>query len=187
MRGGEVPGVGLSEVTSRSPEETEAAGGVRWLPAGERRQQLCENSLPTGGCWWRRSGEGWCKMETGVNMPTNVLEVVEKIKPLIQPLTAQERLAVIQEIAAITLSLFSGDPLADEQAQWFALPKSERQQHPGEYIAVHKGKIVDHDPDQRQLYIRIRKRFGSAKVLLVHTDWDQPPTFTFHSPQIERA
>ncbi len=117
-------------------------------------------------------------------MDANVAYVIEKIRPMIQPLSAKEKLVLIQEIAKLETSPTT-DPLAEEQANWFALPKSVRQPYLGEFVAVLRGKVVDHDPDQKNLYLRVRKKFGTQKVLLVPADWDEPPVFTFHSPQLE--
>ena len=36
----------------------------------------------------------------------------------------------------------------------------------GEYVAVHHGQVVDHDPQVRELSRRIRARFGKTPVLI---------------------
>ena len=117
-------------------------------------------------------------------MDANVATVIAKIKPMIQPLTAQERLALIQEIAQLE-SAPATDSLAEEQEKWFARPKSARQKYHGEYVAILHGKVVDHDPVQKTLYLRVRKQYGSQKVLIVPADWDEPSVYTFHSPRLE--
>ena len=40
------------------------------------------------------------------------------------------------------------------------------QQYKGEYVAVHNGKVVDHDADIHTLNHRIRTRYGHRAVLL---------------------
>ena len=56
----------------------------------------------------------------------------------------------------------------------------------GEYVAIHRGEVMDHDPDQRTLYLRVRARFGRQPVLIVKADWNVMPDFTLHSPRLER-
>ncbi len=75
--------------------------------------------------------------------------------------------------------------LAQEQAAWYALEARVRQRYAGEYVAVRGGQVVDHDADQRALYLRVRARFGHSPVLIVHADWSEPPVYTIHSPHLE--
>jgi hypothetical protein len=51
---------------------------------------------------------------------------------------------------------------------------------------VHDKEVVDHDPDQRALYLRVLARYGPQPVLIVRADWDAMPEFTIHSPRLER-
>ncbi|MEA3397766.1 MAG: DUF5678 domain-containing protein [Chloroflexota bacterium] len=57
----------------------------------------------------------------------------------------------------------------------------------GNYVAIHNGKVVDHDPDVRTLHLRIRRRYGRAPILLrqVTKDMEQPE-MVFRSPKLER-
>ena len=124
------------------------------------------------------------------------MAVFEQIQALIAPFSIEERLALIREIAAMppsfsteTLSPSLPQPFSTqlyrEQAAWYALPAEERKCYQGEYVALHQGKVVDHDPDQRGLYIRIRERYGRAPVPILPADQEQPPTFVIHSPRLE--
>ncbi|MFP4394315.1 MAG: DUF5678 domain-containing protein [Anaerolineales bacterium] len=123
------------------------------------------------------------------------VDVFEQIQALIAPFSIEERLALIREIAAMpppfsTETLFSSQQptstqLYREQAAWYALPAEEREGYQGEYVALHQGQVVDHDADQRALYIRIRERYGRAPVPILPADQEQPPTFVIHSPRLE--
>ena len=73
-----------------------------------------------------------------------------------------------------------------EQEAWFARPPAERQRYAGEYVAVQDGQVVDHDLDQRALYLRVRAQFGRRRVLIIKADWNMSPVFTIHSPRLER-
>lgn len=60
-----------------------------------------------------------------------------------------------------------------EQEWWLGLPLSERAKYEGEYIAVHRQQLVDHDIDQSALYRRIREKFGSTHVLIMPAEGPQ--------------
>jgi hypothetical protein len=119
--------------------------------------------------------------------------VLDEIRSLVAPLSAEERLAVIRTIAIMEPGDRAGaaspaerrSQLAAEQAAWYARPHSERQRYHGEFVAVRDGQVVDHDPDQRSLYLRVRARFGHVPVLIVHADWTETPVYTIHSPRLE--
>jgi hypothetical protein len=38
--------------------------------------------------------------------------------------------------------------------------------YPGEYVAVHSGKVIDHDSDLRTLHLRVYEKYGRTPVLL---------------------
>jgi hypothetical protein len=40
------------------------------------------------------------------------------------------------------------------------------EQYPGEFIALHSGRVVDHDQDVTALEKRVRQRFGWLPVLI---------------------
>jgi len=64
-----------------------------------------------------------------------------------------------------------------EQDAWFARPAAERERYLGDYVAIRGGEVVDRDPDQRTLYLRVRARFGHQPVLIVKADWKAMPEF----------
>jgi len=119
--------------------------------------------------------------------------ILDKIRHLATPLNVTERLALIQTIAGMEPAVESNvlpstqrhSQLASEQAAWHARPPDERARYRGKFVAVHDGQVVDHDPDQRALYLRVRARFGHTPVLIVRADWDEPPVYTIHSPRAQ--
>jgi hypothetical protein len=126
---------------------------------------------------------------------TNTQAIFEQVRALIAPLDAEERLALIQAIAATppptdtpleaTLKQQHAQ-LAKEQAAWYALSAEERAPYRGEYVAIYQGQVVDHDPDQRALYIRVHKRYGRVPIPILNADWEQPPTYVIRHPRLER-
>lgn len=119
--------------------------------------------------------------------------LIEQVRRLAMPLSSSERLALIRAIASLgptepgrsADASSGGGVLAAEQEAWFARPHAERNRYAGEYVAVHEGKVVDHDPNQRAIYLRARSYYGNQPVLIVKADWDTEPEFTIRSPQLE--
>jgi hypothetical protein len=123
--------------------------------------------------------------------------IFRRVQELIAPLDSEARLRLIEVIAAmpprmavdvsgIATSSYAAQ-VAQEQAAWYALPSATRARYHGEYVAVHQGHVVDHDPDQRALYVRVRQCLAHAPIALLSADWNEPPTFVIHSPRLERA
>ena len=56
---------------------------------------------------------------------------------------------------------------------------------PGQYAAVYRGQLVDHDVDQLALYQRIEARFDGLPVLIRQVRPEVEQTIMVHSPRIE--
>ena len=127
-------------------------------------------------------------------MLQNRTTVIEQVRRLAMPLSNADRLALIRAITSLETPKreqganvsADGQTLDAEQEAWFARPSAERKRYAGEYVAVHGGEVVDHDPDQRALYLRVLARYGHQPVLIVRADWNTTPEFTIHSPRLER-
>jgi len=59
--------------------------------------------------------------------------------------------------------------------------------YPGEYVAIHEGNVIDHDPDLRTLHLRVFARLGHAPVLLKRVIEQPERELVFRSPRFERA
>ncbi len=57
----------------------------------------------------------------------------------------------------------------------------------GQYVAVHAGKLVDHDADFPVLHRRVRQQFGRQPVLLRRVTQENETVWTFRSPRFERG
>ena len=56
-----------------------------------------------------------------------------------------------------------------------------------QYIAMHDGQVIDHDPDLRILHLRVFDQLGQTPVLLKKVT-DQPgQEWVFRSPRFERG
>lgn len=121
--------------------------------------------------------------------------IVEKVKELVAPLGAEDRLQVIQSLTLWTRPDTTNEKTNSEQRRqrqqaeldaWYALPADLRQRYSGNYVALWEGEVVDYSPDQSEVYLRIRERFGARPVVIIHADWESLPIFTFHSTTMER-
>ena len=120
--------------------------------------------------------------------------VFEQIRDLVLPLTAEERLLLIQSIATLdsTQSVPATnrdqqrDQLTAEEAAWYVLPLSQKMRYHGQYVAIHNGHVVDSDVDRRALYVRVRQRFSRTPIPILNAVWDEPPVYEFRSPRLER-
>ncbi|MBI4772061.1 MAG: hypothetical protein HY784_17010 [Chloroflexi bacterium] len=75
--------------------------------------------------------------------------------------------------------------LSAERQAWRALPPETQARYRGEYVAIHSGKVVDHDPDLSALHGRIRERYGWIAVLITPADGRRE--LVFRSPRLERS
>lgn len=56
----------------------------------------------------------------------------------------------------------------------------------GEYVAMHQGEVIDHDPDLRTLHLRVFEQLGHTAVLLKQVTEEPERELTFRSPRLER-
>lgn len=57
----------------------------------------------------------------------------------------------------------------------------------GDYVAIHQGKLIDHDSDQLALYQRIEQRYRDTPVLIKRVLPNPEEEYTFRSPTWEGA
>ena len=58
--------------------------------------------------------------------------------------------------------------------------------YPGQYVAIHNGQVIDHDPVLRTLHLRIFNRLGHTPVLLKQVTTDAERELVFRSPRYIR-
>jgi len=56
----------------------------------------------------------------------------------------------------------------------------------GQYVAMHEGKVIDHDPDLRALHLRVYAKVGRIPVLLKQVTDEPERVLTFRSPRLEK-
>ena len=57
----------------------------------------------------------------------------------------------------------------------------------GEYIAMHQGSVIDHDPDLRALHLRVFAQVRHTPVLLKQVTAEAERELVFRSPRFERG
>jgi hypothetical protein len=57
----------------------------------------------------------------------------------------------------------------------------------GEYVAIHEGQVIDHDPDLRQLHLRVFEHLGHTPVLLKQITAKPDRELLFRSPYFDRG
>ena len=60
------------------------------------------------------------------------------------------------------------------------------EKYPGQFIAIHRGQLVDHDTDQLALFMRIEQQLPEQVVLIVQVVSDIEEVYTVRSPRFER-
>ncbi|MEJ5308945.1 MAG: hypothetical protein WHX52_04170 [Anaerolineae bacterium] len=125
--------------------------------------------------------------------------VIETLRPLVKRLTPAQRFELIRWIVNEAPPLETA-PLAEpaqedrswearistEATAWHARSDADRAAYAGEYVAVLKGQVVDHDVDQRALAIRIHRRYPNTPVLITEAAARQPREFLILTPRLER-
>lgn len=57
----------------------------------------------------------------------------------------------------------------------------------GEYVAIHQGRVIDHDPNLRTLHLRVFAQVGHTPVLLKRVGDEPERELMFRSPRFERG
>jgi hypothetical protein len=57
--------------------------------------------------------------------------------------------------------------------------------HLGNYVALHRGRLVDFDEDFPSLHQRVRRRYGNEAVLIRRVEALARPELLFRSPRFE--
>jgi hypothetical protein len=86
--------------------------------------------------------------------------------------------SLVNEWLGRQLALVREQKIREESARFRAKHAQLRARYSGEYVAMRNGEVLDHDPEARELYLRIQQRFGEQPVLIAPVS-DQP-TATFN-------
>jgi len=99
-----------------------------------------------------------------------ILQVSEELAEQVRSEAATRGLAVEEFLRAALQrqrTLTDRFKIEREQEWWLGLALSERARYEGESVAIHEQQVVDHDRDERALYLRIRARYGRIPVAII--------------------
>lgn len=57
--------------------------------------------------------------------------------------------------------------------------------YPDQYVAICRGQVMDHDPDQLALFRRVEERYPDAPVLIRQVTPEVEEIYTFRSPRVD--
>ncbi len=73
--------------------------------------------------------------------------------------------------------------VAREEAAFYRLHADLWQKYPGEYVAVYNEELVDHDPDQVALYLRVKARYPGQFVWIAPVRETAVEEYVMRSPR----
>jgi len=73
---------------------------------------------------------------------------------------------VLEEAVRSFLERVEQEAIHAETEAFWAMHAQLLASYAGDYVALYKGQVVDHDPDVTRLEGRVRERLGSAPVLI---------------------
>ncbi|MGH2594201.1 MAG: hypothetical protein ACRDGG_11885 [Anaerolineae bacterium] len=85
------------------------------------------------------------------------------------------------------LAQFDREKIRAEMKAFEQLRGTLLAQYRGEYVAIHEGQVIDHDPDLRTLHLRVFARLGHTVVLLKRVTDEPERELVFRSPRFERG
>ena len=116
------------------------------------------------------------------------LQVSQKLAGTIEQ-EAQERGLTVDAYLQIAVkrerALFARMKIEQEQEWWLNLPLKQRTKYEGEFIAVHRQKVIDHDKDQKALSKRIRGKFGNVPILIIPAEGSKE--IRIYSPRLIKS
>jgi len=77
--------------------------------------------------------------------------------------------------------------LARETAVFRTLHAQLLQKYPGEYVALHQGQMIDHDPDQLALYLRVDEQYPDEVILIKQVCSEIEEIYNIRSPRLTNA
>lgn len=82
------------------------------------------------------------------------------------------------------LALVREEKIREESTRFRAKHTELRAGYLGQYIAFRNGEVLDHDPDARVLYLRVKRQFGDEPILIAPVTDQAKPEFHMRSPRL---
>ncbi len=119
-----------------------------------------------------------------VDLPDHIYRRIESLARYSQ----REVNEVVAEVVARSMRSFPVNPgreaMLREIEAFRVLHPILRRDHLGEFVAIHQGQLVDHDPDPVLLLGRIRHHYPGQTVLRRRVEDAPDVTLRFRSPRL---
>lgn len=93
--------------------------------------------------------------------------------------------AFVEKAVRAYLTRLQQEKIRAETEAFHAQHAALKAEYPGQYVAVHRGKVVDHDPNLRTLHLRVYEQLGRTPVLLKQVTDEPERELVFRSPRLE--
>jgi hypothetical protein len=80
--------------------------------------------------------------------------------------TNRDTTQVVEAAVQAYLDQLDREKIHEETEAFWAIQADLIARYPGEYVAVHHGRVVDHDPDVVRLERRVTEQWGATAVLI---------------------
>jgi hypothetical protein len=107
----------------------------------------------------------------------------------IQQMAHQEHVTIevlVNEWLTRQLALAHEEKIKEEAVRFQEKHAELLTHYAGEYIAMQNGEVLDHGPDLRNLYLRIKNRYTNVPVLITQVTENPKPVYNLRSPQLAR-
>ena len=91
--------------------------------------------------------------------------LIERIRNVARE-TNRDTTQVVETAVQAYLDQLDREKLHQESEAFWAMQADLVAHYPGEYVAVHQGQVVDHDPDVVRLEQRVAERWGEVPILI---------------------
>ena len=118
----------------------------------------------------------------------SVLIREELIEP-IRRVAEQEKTSVeilVNHWLSRQLALAREQKIKEQSVRFRSKHTELRAQYPDEYVAMRNGQVLDHAPDARELYLRIKQRYGDEPILIAPVTEQPIQVFNMRSPRLVR-
>ena len=119
-------------------------------------------------------------MSIELREPTLVWQVERLADRMIQPVEHVLELAVRRYF-----DVMEQETIHDETEAFWAMHEELRKPYAGQYVAVYRGNVVDHDGDVSRLERRMRERFGLLPVLIAPVEPALPRELQWRGGRME--
>jgi hypothetical protein len=110
------------------------------------------------------------------------LETAEELNSLANE-TQTEAGEIVERAVRQYLDRFRLEKIHAETEAFIQQRRAILEQYRGEYVALHEGRVIDHDLDLRSLHLRVFDRLGHTPVLLKRAIDEPEREIVFRSPR----